>query len=407
MAEVITVLGLDEDAALSSEACAAIESAELVAGGRRHLQRVGVADERAVEISAELEASLQRIEAARAAGQRVVVLCSGDPLFYGFGRRLAEHFGAQALRFVPAPTAVQRACARIGLPWDDARVVSVHGRPMAHLDQALAERPTKIVVYTGPDHDPHAIAARLHALGLAERYTMHVAEDLGGAAERVTELDPTRASERRFAALNVVILVRRAEPASAPLFGLSSDQLAHPRGQMTRPEVRLAALAALSLRPPGCLWDLGAGSGSVGLEAARLAPALRVCAVERDPEACAQIRRNRAALETAQVELHEGTAPDALDALPDPDAVFVGGSGGRLEAILRAVSGRLWPGGRIVAATATLEHGAEAWRVMGALGLNPEAREIAVRRSAPIGSLTRMAPEPPVVLTVGQKEKHS
>jgi precorrin-6Y C5,15-methyltransferase (decarboxylating) len=301
---------------------------------------------------------------------------------------------------------VQLAFARLGEAWQDAVVLSAHGRPLAPLvPRALAAH--KVAFLTDERNTPAAIASALLAAGHPD-CEAHVFEHLGGPAERHTVRQLADLPGQAFAPLNVLVLLREtAAAAPIPGFGLRESCYAHRDGQVTKAEVRAVTLSKLRLRPGATMWDVGAGCGSVSLEAAALASGGEVYAVERDPGQLAQLHANVARYASAELRVVTGEAPDALSALPDPDAVFLGGSGGRLPALLAAATARLRPGGRLVANFATLEHLAEATAWLRAAAWEREVVQFSVARGADVAGLTRLAPLPPVFILTAWRTAES
>src|SRR6266545_3197439 len=361
----ITVVGVGQSP-LHELARDRLSGAALVAGGRRQLAAVGPLDPaRVVELGGNLEPAL---DAMAASAGPVVVLASGDPGFFGIVRALAARFGRRRLEVLPAVSAVAAAFAAAGLPWDDAVVVSAHGRdPRPAVNACLAH--PKVAVLTEPGFGPAELAAEL--LGLDRRVL--VAERLGEPGERVVEDDPAAVAARRWVDPNVVLVldetaaVARARAAAWPgrrlptRWALPEAVFEHRDGMITKAEVRALALARLGPGVGDLLWDVGAGSGSVGVECARLGAA--VVAIDRDPAACALVARN-AAGHGVTVRVVEGEAPAALAGLPEPDAVFVGGGGDALPGILRVVSVRAHRA--VVVALTGSARLASAERVLGA-----------------------------------------
>ena len=305
-----------------------------------------------------LSQALERM-AERLATSDVAVLASGDPLFFGIGRTLLQRFGPARVVVHPALSAMQLAFARLKEPWDDAAFLSLHGRPGCDLLPHLLQRP-KLFLFTDQHHRPEEIASDL-AQGLAdleigeERCRVMVAEALGTPDERITQGTPSEIAAFDFGPLNVMIIRLATSPGPVPAFrlGLSEAEIAHSRGLITKDEVRAAILHGLRLPEEGVLWDIGAGSGSISIEAARLCPGLSVWSVERHPEQLAHINKNRKAYQLANLRLVDGQAPAALGDLPAPDRVFIGGSGGELAAIVALVCERLKPHGILMASAVT------------------------------------------------------
>jgi precorrin-6Y C5,15-methyltransferase (decarboxylating) len=390
--------------ALGRAAAGALSGADLVVGGRRHLAEVaGVLspDARTVPLGADVGAVL---DAVAAEPGRVCVLASGDPGFFGVVRPLAQRFGSDHLEVHPAPSSVSLAFARLGLCWDDAVVVSAHGRPLteaATIAAAALRAPgAKVAVLTSPDSPPEAVGAALSraqardAAAPAEPVLAAVCSRLGEPDESRTVTDIAGLASGSFEPLSVVVLVAGdGTPATRTLaWGVPAGAFAHRAGLITKDEVRGVALGKLELPPEGVLWDVGAGSASVAIECARLAPGLEVIAIERDREQACLARGNVAGHGVA-VSVVEGCAPAALAALPSPDRAFVGGGG---ISVLDAVLDRLRPGGRVVATYAALDRAAAAADRLGSLVAMDVARGVRL----PDGGL-RLAAENPVFVAWG------
>jgi precorrin-6Y C5,15-methyltransferase (decarboxylating) len=332
-----------------------LRKAQVLVGGRRLLDYFPEHPGKQIVLGKDPEGTLAQLPAL-AERLRVVVLASGDPNFYGVGPLVVKVLGAQNVVVHPNVTAVQAACARLKLAWQDAVVVSLHGRTWTNLEAALDRGAEKVMVYTDPEHTPAAIACRL----LERRQggaRLCVLEDLGRPTECLTWLSPAEAREQEFSPLNLVVIL--PEPASqvpegAPLhLGLPEEAYAHQGGLITKAEVRAVVLARLSLYPGQVLWDIGAGSGSVGLEASLLLGRGRILAVEKNPDRAAQIAANRDKFRVANLEVICGQAPACLADLPAPDRVFIGGGGAAVGDLLQVVLSRLLPLG-VVVLTATL-----------------------------------------------------
>jgi len=357
MTALITVIGVLEADALPAAARSAIAAADVVVGSDRVRRLVG----------ADLPtAGVDDIGPAVAQGQRVCVLASGDPGFFGIVRVLAERFGRSAIRVIPAPSSVSVAFARLGLPWDDATVVSAHGRPLADA-AAVAACAVKVAVLTGPEAPPEALGAALEELGATHEFAA-VCGRLGTADEAVCVTDLPGLRQGSWDPLAVVVLWSGTGVAErrSLAWGRPDARYAHRDGMITKAEVRSVVIGLLALPGPGgspVLWDLGAGSGSVGVECASLAPWLDVVAVDRDPVATATVTAN-ARTHGVALRVVTGEAPRCLDDLPDPDRVFVGGGG--LD-VVDTVRRRLRPGGVIVATHAALDRAAAAATMLGHL----------------------------------------
>ena len=395
----ICVIGLD-GRPLGAEAEGLLREADLIVGGGRHLTALGCDPERTLALGGDLSEAMERIEGA---GGSVVVLASGDPGFFGIVRLLGERFGTESLRVVPAVSSVALAFARAGLSWDDALTVSAHGRDPRRAANLCRAYP-KVAVLTAPRFGPAELAAELDGLGR----TFVVAERLGEPGERVFRGDAAAVAAAEWEDPNVVLVLDddraaakkgwRSGPETARGWALSDEEFEHRSAMITKPEVRAVVLAWLAPAPGDLIWDVGAGSGSVAVECARLGAA--AVAVERDPESCARIRRN-AARHGAYVEVIEGEAPGTLHGLPEPDAVFVGGTGGEFEEIVKLAAVRARR--RVVLTLVTLERVVPAGEILSGCGLEVESAFLQVSRVKGVGPLHRLAPETPVFVVSGSR----
>ena len=391
-----------------------LHQAELVAAPRRlhgALQQWSATALPELIASDLLPPLLERLSASDPA-LAVVVLASGDPLWFGIGRQLLEHLPAERLRFHASPCSMQLAFARIGRPWQDASWISLHGREPEALAARLQQRPPALAVLTDPGRGGAAAVRRiLRASGLEAAYGFWLCERLGHPAERVQRLAAAAELPADLDPLNLVLLVAEApaplaDPAALPLFGLADGLfLQHDDrpGLMTKREVRIQLLADLDLPAEGVLWDLGAGVGTIGLEALRLRPALQLWALEQRGGSAALIRANGQRLGVQPAGVIEGRAPEALAALPDPDRVLIGGGGRDRAALLAAVLERLRPGGSVVIPLATIEALAELRPLLEQAGLRVTVSQHQAWRGAPLADGTRLAPLNPVLVLRGER----
>lgn len=397
-------LGMGPDD-LTFKALRIIQEAQVLVGGRRLLDYFPEHPGEKVVLGKNPEETLKAL-APLAETRKVVILASGDPNYYGIGPLAARVLGPERVAIHPNVTAVQAVTARLKLAWQDAAVVSLHGRGWEALAAALPGA-AKMVVYTDPSHPPETVARFLLDRGLGEA-RLCVLENLGQEDERLTWLQPEEAAARQFASLNVVVILKEISPpaSGALMLGMPEEALAHDAGMITKAEVRAAALAKLRLQPGLILWDVGAGSGSVGLEATLLLGGGQVFAVERDPVRAAMIRENREKFAVYNLEVVEAEAPEGLAGLPDPDRVFVGGGGARVEAILEEAGRRLRPGGRVVVAATLLETLERGRNWLKSRGWEMEVVQLSVSRDRPLAGRGYLQALNPVWLVSGElKEK--
>ncbi|MFI2549478.1 precorrin-6y C5,15-methyltransferase (decarboxylating) subunit CbiE [Streptomyces rochei] len=398
---MITVVGMGAGAPPGADVAA---GAELVVGGRRHLDAVRLPEGAERVVLGALAPALDTVAEYVSEGRPVTVLASGDPGFFGIVRVLAERFGAQRLDVRPGVSSVAAAFARVGLPWDDAVVASAHGRDLRTAVNLCRAHP-KVAVLTGPGAGPAELGAALRT----DARVLVVASALGSGEERVERVTPAEAAGRDWgAAVSVVLCLDEARAlgpvrsvagprAGAAGWALEESAFAHRDSMITKFEVRALALARLGPRPGDLVWDVGAGSGSVAVECARLGAA--VTAVEKTPDGVERVRANAAA-HGVDVRVVQGAAPAALSRLDDPDAVFVGGGGRELPAIVAACARRARRS--VVVAMAALDRVPAAREALVDAGLECDGVLLQSSRLAPLpGDVTRLAATNPVFLLWG------
>ncbi|WP_406461203.1 precorrin-6y C5,15-methyltransferase (decarboxylating) subunit CbiE [Streptomyces sp. NBC_01622] len=400
---MITVVGTGTGAPVADEVLAA---ARLVVGGRRHLAAATLPDGAEQIVLGPLAPALDTIAAYVEKDEPVVVLASGDPGFFGIVRALAERFGADALDVRPAVSSVATAFARLGLTWDDAVVVSAHGRDLRTAVNACRAHP-KVAVLTGPGAGPAELGA-----ALTHRTTgrvLVVASALGSGEEQVERLTLAEAAARDWGtAVSVVLCLDEsrgsdgvrtvAGAAVGPAqWALDERKFEHRDSMITKFEVRALALARIGPRLGELVWDIGSGSGSVAVECARLGAA--VTAVEKTRDGVERIRANAEA-HGVDVHIVHGAAPTVLSDLDDPDAVFVGGGGRELPAIVTACARRARR--TVVVAMAALDRVPAVREALGGAGFAVDGVLLQSSRLAPLpGDVTRLAATNPVFLLWG------
>jgi precorrin-6Y C5,15-methyltransferase (decarboxylating) len=336
---------------------------------------------------------------------RIAVLASGDPLFFGIGRYLLRNLPDTLLEFLPNVTSIQYAFAKIREPWDDAVFVSVHGRGLQKsIDRIIAN--DKAAILTDEINTPAVIARALLDRGCSG-YRAYLCEDLGTEDERIRITNISDLVEIEAAPLNVLLLIREfdeEEQAYVPTLGIPDDEFLTVKKLITKEEVRVVTLAKLKLRHDMCMWDVGAGSGSVAIEADHLLPNGRIFAIERNEECRRFIKQNLQKFSARNVQLIEGDAPQCLEELPDPDRVFIGGSGGHLWEILEVVDQRLAAGGRIVLNAITLDTLTAANEFFGNAGYEVEVTTVNIARTRPLTSYKMFEAYNPVYILTAVKE---
>jgi precorrin-6Y C5,15-methyltransferase (decarboxylating) len=390
----LSIVGIGEDGVrgLGDNAREAIALASVVFGGKRHLELAAPlisGDPRPWPVP--FDAAMRDVLALR--GQTVCVLASGDPFFFGVGATLSRHVAAEECITYPSPSAFSLAASRLGWPLQEIETVSLHGRPL-DLVRPLLHPGRRIVALTSDEKGPAELAELASASGFG-RSRMTVLEALGGEAERIRSSKASEFALQDINILNVVAIEVMADVAARILprgFGLDDALFAHD-GQITKREIRALTLSALSPRRGELVWDIGAGSGSIGIEWLLADPSMKAIAIEAHPERAARIGRNAAAFGVPGLVLVEGEAPAALNGLPQPDAIFIGG-GGSEPGVFDAAVAALKPGGRLVANAVTLEMEAVLLAAQARLGGN--LIRIEVSRAAPVGSMQGWKPAMPV-----------
>ncbi len=383
----MTVAGIGADGweGLGPAARAALAGAELVLGSDRQLRLLPAdlpAERRAWP--SPMLASLPGLLAERRR-RRLVVLASGDPMFYGIGATLVRLLGPDSVRVIPQVSSLSLAAARLGWPLEEIEVLSVLGRPVTAL-HPLLQPGRRLLVLLSSAADAAAVARLLCERGLGPSELALLCE-LGGPAERQCRSTAEAWAPHPDEPLAVLAIQVRPAPG-APLLPASPglpDTAFDNDGQLTKSEVRAVTLAALAPVPGQLLWDVGAGSGSVGIEWMRSHPSCRAVAIEARPDRLERIGANAQALGVPGLRLVAGQAPQALAGLPCPDAVFVGGGVSR-PGVLQACESALAPGGRLVANAVTVE--AEAVLADWHRRLGGRLIRIAVQRAEPVGGFT-------------------
>jgi precorrin-6Y C5,15-methyltransferase (decarboxylating) len=390
----LSIVGIGEDGlvGLSAAARQLLADAELVVGGRRHLALVASLGKPALEWETPFAASMPKLLAHR--GQRVVALCSGDPFWYGAGAVIAEAVALAEFVVVPAPSSFAWAAARLGWRLEDTVTLGLHARPL-HLLRPHLRTGARLIVLARDGAAPAEIAAYLDGVGFGPS-RLTVLEALGGPRERVRVTTAAGFGLAGIASPVALAIEAVAAPGAMLLARVAGlpDQLFEHDGQLTKREIRAVTLSTLAPRGGELLWDIGAGSGAIGIEWLLAHPANRAIGIEAREDRLRSARANALALGVPHFDLRLGTAPDALQGLPTPNAVFVGGGASR-EGVIDAVWRALPPGGRLVINAVTLE--TEAVLIGRQARHGGELLRLAVERAGPVGGRTGWRAAMPVV----------
>jgi len=379
-----------------------IHQADILVGGKRLLNLFEESRARKKIIGKDIDAVVSFVKQEMKT-KRVVVLASGDPMYFGIGRRLIDTIGARHTMVYPNISSVSAAFARIKEPWDDARVISLHGRKNEnHLFKALEEG-NKIAVFTDPKNNPAWLASHLlenHFLN----YTMCVLENLGGSSEKFRWYTLSEAAGLKFADPNMVILKRSPSGLKDKMtlfLGAPDSWYDHQKGLITKSEIRVISLSKLRLSTEHILWDLGAGSGSVAVESALTIKKGKIFAVEKNPERVAQITNNRKKFGVRNLKVIQAELPEGLGELPRPHRVFIGGGGRQLKSIIAAAAQYLKPAGMIVVNTVLIPNVETARATLENLGFTTEVIQVQINRSRPMPWADRLEALNPVWIISG------
>jgi precorrin-6B C5,15-methyltransferase / cobalt-precorrin-6B C5,C15-methyltransferase len=373
-----------------------ISESERLVGGERHLAFFSDYVGEKLAIKGGLSRIVERLQNET---KKTVVLASGDPLFYGIGSYLAKKMNVE---IYPQATSIQAAFSRIQETWQDAYLVSLHGKSIQGLAQRIDGK-DKVALLTDADNNPAEIAKYLLSFGMRE-YRAFVAENLDGDLEKAGWYELSDMAAQTFSPLNVVILKRQGQSPQWTM-GIPDEQFSQrkpDKGLITKREVRVLSLANLNLRPNSIVWDIGTCTGSVAIEAARIAREGAVFAVEKSEGDLQNCRENMRKFRTDFTAIL-GKAPDGLESFPDPDAVFIGGTGGNLQQLLSICCKRLRVNGRIVLNAATIETMQQALQVFSEEGYTANITQAQISRSKPILAMTRFEALNPVFIITAER----
>lgn len=402
------IIGVGDDGldGLTEGARKLLDRAEVLLGPAQLLDRVLAPRAERIELQGSLENLASAVHQVLEGGKPAVMLTGGDPLFYGVARYLCDRFGKDRFNVVPHVSSMQLAFARVKESWDEAYLANLDTVPLARVMERVRGA-AKAGLFTTPEITPAVLAAELLAQQI-DHFQAYVCENLGAPDERVTRSELPELTRLEFAPLNVVVLVRKPDVPDRPVamegLGIIGNldelflQSRPKRGLLTPMEVRVIALALLDLGPRSILWDVGAGSGSVAIEAARLATHGEVLAIEMDPEDHGLIVANAERFGVGNVTAILGQAPEAWRDLPRPDAIFVGGTGRAVATIVGEALACLRSRGRIVVNVASLENVTAVRDVIRRAGWDPRVRLVQISESVDQFESTRLETRNPSFL---------
>ncbi len=409
-------IGLEGQESLTHLVQKRIDQATVLVGSRRHLSYFLDQSAEKIEVR-DFTSVIDKIKQLLNEDHKIVILATGDPLFFGIGRILLEHFSPNQLNFYPHLSCVQLAFNRLKIPSQDAQIVSVHGRDLETLIPYFQKGIDKIAILTDGINHPAAIAQLYLRLNIPCAYQIHVCENLGDTLEKTTTFLPNEIltlankSVEDFSCLNVVILIRQASEltltlTNLPLLGIQDQaflSFSDRHSLMTKKEIRTLILGELALQSNQIIWDIGSGTGSVAIEMARLSPTSQIYAIEKSSMGIHLIEKNCQKFQVNNIIPVQSNAPQKLASLPSPHRIFIGGSSGKIEEILNTCQDKLQEKGIIVMALATLENCSKALTWFQENHWNPQLLQINISRSLPIADLTRFSPLNPVTLITASR----
>ncbi len=407
----ITVIGVAEDGCMSltSRAVNAVSKARVVAGHPRHMAWFPQFDGAFLDMTQGFSVWLNKVIDASEEGD-VVVLASGDPLFFGIGTTLLKRLPAQELLFIPTQSSAQLAFSRLGLTWSTAQFLSCHGRERAGI-VAQMQSGSLFAILTDYKNTPQIVAKHMQQFN-ETGWKLTVCEQLGGTAERIRSfsVEELACSDILFDGLNIIVAQREIHARWGGNGQFSSDDsfvMRMPqKGLITKQAVRHLALTSMCIQSEDTVWDIGAGSGSISIESAKFATKGKVFAVECNQTCFEHIEANIRAHATDNVHLISDAAPNALTDLPSPDAVFIGGSRGAMNDILSYVWAALNTGGRLVVSAVTMDTVVDIYQWAKSNDLNFDAQLVNISNTQPLAQYLRYQAENPIHLFSIVKSKY-
>ncbi len=374
-----------------------IAQADILIGGKRLLENFKGLPAQKKPIGKNIDGIINFVK-EKSRHQKIVVLASGDPLFFGIGAKMAGALGANHIRIYPNINSVAAAFARIKEPWNDARVISLHGRQNEDKLFSALETENKIALFTDPKKNPAWLAARLIAKEFIN-FKMCVLEALGSDSERFDWYPLQRAAKMKFAEPNMVVLKRsplESKPDKKLHLGAPDTWYDHRSGLITKSEIRAITLSKLRLEPHHTLWDLGAGSGSISIEAALFIKKGKIFAVEQNPVRIEHINNNKKQFKVGNLKIVQAALPQGLSGLPRPDRIFIGGGGNDLKAIITAGAKYLKPAGRMVINTVLIPNLQVAKTALSRVKFETEVIQVQINRSRQMPWAERFEAQNPI-----------
>jgi precorrin-6Y C5,15-methyltransferase (decarboxylating) len=407
MNQPVSVIGLGcgpQD--LTSVHIREIDQSDILVGGRRNLENFKEFQGEKVEITKDLKGLMEFIK-DQMKTKKISVIASGDPLFFGIGSRLIEALGRENILIFPNISLVSAAFSRIKTSWHDVHVISLHGQDKeSELLRVLGQK-NKIAVYTDPEKNPAWLAKFLIDHGV-NNYALWVLEQLGGALEKIGKYTLEAAARKHFNDPNILVLIRRSDveqPVTRLTLGMPDQMFAHDKGLITKAEVRSVTLSKLRLKSEHILWDLGAGSGSVSIEASLFIKNGKIIAVEQRAERIEHIKENKKRFGVVNLDVIHATLPFDMEKLPAPDRIFIGGGGKELANIIESTGGYLKENGIMVINTVLMQNLENAVKTLKHIGLITEITQVQVSRQMDMPWGEMLKAQNPVWIISGKGER--
>lgn len=385
-----------------------IEKADILIGGKRHLSFFEHLPVEKQVIDSHLNSLFEYIR-EQFQNKQIVVLASGDPLYYGIGQKLKKTLGSNHIMFYPNITSVAAAFAKIKTPWQHAKVISLHGRGSLSdvLDSIRLHQ--QVAIFTSPEHKPSRIAQFLmDKENLSVQYW--VFERMGHSDESFGHYELKQAAEKTFANPNLVLCIKDGDnhnvsqvPSFDLYLGMPNNSYVHEKNMITKPEVRVVSISKLMLQSDHILWDLGAGCGSIAIESSLFIKTGQIVAVEKNFARIDQIEQNKKRFQVKQLKIVQSVLPEGISELPTPDRIFMGGGGKDIDEIIVKSTACLKSEGIIVLNTVLLESLGASYHTLNQMGFDVSVTQIQVSGSKRMPSGMRMSAQNPVWIVVGKK----
>jgi precorrin-6Y C5,15-methyltransferase (decarboxylating) len=409
----IVGIGLEGANSLTNSVLKIVNQATVLVGGDRHLKYFSNHSAIKLKIN-NLETIITDIKEYQKRGENIVILATGDPLFFGIGRILVSNFLPEELEFYPHYACIQLGFNRLKIPWQDSQFISIHGRDIDPLIQGLKKGYEKIAILTDNTNNPLIIWQVYRQLKMGVKYYFWLCENLGSQKEKITPIEEEEdINLESISLLNIVILIKKNDDDQEfldldklPIMGLPDNlfkTFPDQPGLMTKKEVRLMILGALVLQPKQIIWDIGAGTGSVSIEIARLVNSSQIYAIEKTAVGINLITDNCRKFQVNNVKIIHNSAENVIQNLPNPHRIFIGGSGGSLISLLDIIKTKINSEGKIVIALATIENLNQALQWFKENCWHYEILNLQIYKSLAIGKNTRFNPFNPVNIVTANR----